>query len=104
MVDTTIDSILKLEFDTYFVYAINGPNPPCRIYFEATQYSDFSKESPLLELDVIDNIGIESPYSMNEHNKRHIGIVNGTTNNTLGRVYEKGRRHTNQDLYQSSCA
>jgi hypothetical protein len=104
MVDTTIDSILKLEFHTYFVYAINGPNPPCRIYFEATQYSDFSKESPLLELDVIDNIGIESPYSMNKHNKRHIGIVNGTTNNTLGRVYEKGRRHTNQDSYQSSCA
>ena len=84
MVNTTIDSILKQEFDTYFVYAIDGPNPPRQIYFEATQYSDFSKESPLLEPDVINNIGIESPYSMNEHNKRHIGIVNGPTNNTLG--------------------
>jgi hypothetical protein len=84
MVDTTIDSILKQEFNTYFVYAIDGPNLPRRIYFEAKQYSDFSKESPLLEPDVINNIGIESPYSMNKHNKRHISIVNGTTNNTLG--------------------
>jgi hypothetical protein len=90
MVNTTIDSILKQEFDMYFVYAINGPNPPRQIYFEATQYSDFSKESPLLEPDVINNIGIESPYSTNKHNKRDISIVNGTTNNTLGRVYQKG--------------
>ena len=79
MVDTTIDSILKQEFDTYFVYAIDGLNPPRRIYFEATQYSDFSKESPLLEPDVINNIGIESPYSTNEHNKRHIGKMEQQT-------------------------
>jgi hypothetical protein len=87
MVDTTIDStinsILKQEFDT-FVYAIDGPNSPPRIYFEATQYSDFSNESLLFEPDVINNIGIESPYSTEEHNKRHLGIVNGSTNNTLG--------------------
>jgi hypothetical protein len=84
MVDTTINSILKQEFDTYFVYAINRPNSPRRIYFEATQYSDFSNESLLFEPDVINNIGIESPYSMEEHNKIHLGIVNGSTNNTLG--------------------
>jgi hypothetical protein len=81
---------LKQEFDTYFVYATDGPNSPRRIYFEATQYSDFSNKSPLFELDVINNIGIESPYSMEEHNKRDLGIINGSTNNTLGQVYEKG--------------
>jgi hypothetical protein len=84
MVDTTIDSILKHEFDTYFVYAINGPNSPRWIYFEAMQYSDFSNESPLFEPNVINNIGIESSYSVEEHNKRDLGIINGSTNNTLG--------------------
>jgi hypothetical protein len=49
-----------------------------------------SNESPLFEPDVINNIGIETPYSVEEHNKKHLGIVNGSTNNTLGRVYEKG--------------
>jgi hypothetical protein len=44
----------------------------------------------LFEPDVINNIGIESPYSVEEHNKRHLGIINGSTNNTLGQVYEKG--------------
>ena len=89
-VDTTIGSILKQEYDTYFVYALDGPNPPRRIYFEATQYSDFSKESPLLEPDIVNNIGTARPYSIEEHKERHLGIVNGSTNKTLGRAYEKG--------------
>jgi hypothetical protein len=43
MVNTMIDSILKQEFDTYFVYAIDGLNPPCQIYFKAMQYSDLAR-------------------------------------------------------------
>jgi hypothetical protein len=84
--------VLRRSFWTVSVHVvIDSMTAECR-RFQASitslnaqkQYSDFSKESPLLEPDVINNIGIESPYSMNKHNKRHISIVNGTTNNTLG--------------------
>jgi hypothetical protein len=33
MVNTTTNSILKQEFNTYFVYAIDGPNRPRWICF-----------------------------------------------------------------------